>query len=57
MKFLSVFDPVMREPDVLRQHHQALWHNTTVRHCDRTKTLACQIYKTPPFSRYYKSCR
>ena len=23
-----------------------LWHNTTVRHCDRTRTFACHMYKT-----------
>jgi len=29
----------------------ALWHNTMVIHCDRTSTLACNIYKTSS-SRY-----
>jgi len=26
-----------------------LWHNRSVRHCDRTRTLACYIYKTSSF--------
>jgi len=26
-----------------------LWHNTRVRHCDRTRALACRIYKTSTF--------
>jgi len=32
----------------------ATWHNTRVRHCDRTRTLACQIYEASSFSRYKK---
>jgi len=47
---------LMHESGVYRQHHQAfnktvvLWHNTTVKHCDRTRTLASHIYWTtrPP---------
>jgi len=29
-----------------------LVHKTTVRHCERTRTLAFRIYKTSPFSHY-----
>jgi len=29
-----------------------LWHNMRVRHCDRTKTLACHIHETSSFSLY-----
>jgi len=44
----------------LRQHHWALWqncgivtcHNTRVRHCDRTRTLACHNCEPSSFSRY-----
>jgi len=32
----------------------ALWYNTTVKHCDRTRTLACHSYETSSFSRYKK---
>jgi len=34
-----------------------LWHNTTIRHCHRTRTLPCNIYKTSSSdsSRYKKS--
>jgi len=31
-----------------------LWHNTTVKHCNRTRTPACHIKKTSSFSRYKK---
>jgi len=31
-----------------------LWHNTTIRHCDRTRTLTCHIYKASSFSLYKK---
>jgi len=31
-----------------------LWRNTTVRHCVRTRTLACHVYETPSFSRCKK---
>ena len=44
----------------LRQHDPVLWqncgtvfwHNTRVRHCDRTRTLTCRICKISSFSRY-----
>jgi len=32
----------------------ALWHNTRVTRCDRTRTLACHIYMASSLSRYKK---
>jgi len=29
-----------------------LWHNTRVRHCDRTRTLACHAHDASSFLRY-----
>jgi len=29
-----------------------LWHNTRVRHRDRTRTLACHVHEASSFSRY-----
>jgi len=31
-----------------------LWHNTRVRHWDRTRTLACHVHEASSFSRYKK---